>query len=57
MTRKELEELKAKQNHALEWLDNRLRFRAIKNRFSGIDDIERETEIRKVRKITEKKDM
>ena len=57
MTRKELEELKAKQNHALEWLDNRLRFRAIKNRFSGKDDIKRETEIRKVRKITEKKDM
>ena len=39
MTRKELEEFKAFAFDELEWLDNRLRFRKIKNRFLGIDNI------------------
>ena len=39
----------------MEWLDNKLRFTTIKNRFWGIDDIEGEMELKKTRKITEKK--
>ena len=49
MTRKELKELKAQKFDELQWLDNRLRFERIKNRFLGKDNIEGETELRKIR--------
>ena len=41
MTKKELKELKAEKIDELEWLDKRLRFGSIKNRFLGRDDIRR----------------
>ena len=53
-TKKELKKLKENKRDELEWLDNRLRFRAITSRIFEIDDIEGEIELRKVRKIIEK---
>ena len=49
-----MKKLKENKRDELEWLDNRLRFRAITSRIFEIDDIEGEIELRKVRKIIEK---
>ena len=50
-----MKELKAKKNDELEWLHNRLWFGIIKHRFWRIGNIEGEIELRKIRKVTEKK--
>ena len=54
MARTKLKELIAKKIDELAWLYNKLTFRIIKNISLGKGDIGRETEFKKIRKMTEK---